>query len=208
MSSRSTGTLICGTVIVVAGAIAATATITPLRSGAYSTGAATAAEKEQKLGPFKRAQTNKHTEKLRGPLQVRIEGVDPKSILPGEVFSLQGTLASRQVLDQKAEFTWVLPAGVEHINGDLSGEFTVTPEQSAQLEITLRKVAEENVQIHLVSSSVRGGAAFSDTAQFNTNPLASAQLKEANSKVQKQNAEGPASAKVHSESKTRLKIFY
>jgi hypothetical protein len=169
MPSRRTGTLIFGCVVAVSISIVAI--------GAGSAGnhadrerAAAQAEKERKLGPFKTAPLFKHTEKLRGPLKVQIENLGT-SIGKGEVFRLRGNITTHHTLERQTEFTWVLPEGVELVSGQVSGTAWVTPDQPLALELIFKKSGDDemNAQIHLVTSSTRGGASFSDTAQFNTN---------------------------------------
>lgn len=125
-------------------------------------------KKEEKLGPFNVVSALKHTEKLRGPLSVKLEMLGPKPSAIGDVFVLRGTLVSREVLDS-ASYTWSVPAGVELVNGAVSGTLTsVGGDTPGVVELTFRKMSADNVQIHLMAIAVRGGSRFGDSAQYNT----------------------------------------
>src|ERR1035437_7279103 len=107
-------------------------------------------KKEEKLGPFNVASALKHTEKLRGPLSVKLEMLGPKPAAIGDVFVLRGTLVSREAL-QSANYTWSVPAGVELVNGTVSGTLTsIGGDRPGVVELTFRKVSADNVQIHLM----------------------------------------------------------
>jgi hypothetical protein len=120
--------------------------------------------KEQILGVGKPVTALRHTEKLHGPLNVRLELVGS----PGGVFVLRGILTSREAL-QDAEFQWSVPEGVTVVNGALTGTVaSVTPDQPGTVELTLQATTSGNKQIHLMAGVVRGGGRFSDSAQYNT----------------------------------------
>lgn len=109
-----------------------------------------------------------HTEKVHGPLQAAVEQVGPSASV-GETFVLRASvLASENLSD--VEYQWGIPKGVEVVNGALNGKLdSVTANQPAQLEITLRKLVASNQKIHFNAKSTPAvGYGFSDTAQFNT----------------------------------------
>jgi len=113
--------------------------------------------------------TIKHTEKLRGPLSVTVYVIGTKPTKAGDVFVLRGTIASRKTLEQTS-FTWSLPKSVELVNGATTGILTsINEQQPATIEITLRKLSDDNAQVHLMAQSTRGEIRFGDVAQYNTN---------------------------------------
>ena len=126
------------------------------------------AGKERILGPFKAAPGLRHTEKLRGPLSVALNSPSASAAV-GEVFVVLGTLTTRKDLKDGCDFTWSLPAGVELVGGELKGHVnSLSAGQATLIQLTLRKVAAGNVQIHLLAAATVGGMRFADSAQFNS----------------------------------------
>ncbi len=124
--------------------------------------------KERRLGGFLSKPTLRHTEKVRGPLDAKIELVGAKAEKIGDVFVLRGVVSSRSRIEN-ATFQWSVPAGVELINGAVSGELmVVSPDQPAFVELTLRKMKDDNAQVHLMAGAVNGKTTFGDSAQYNT----------------------------------------
>ena len=127
-----------------------------------------ALSKEQILGAGRMTSPLAHTEKLRGPLSVHLQLVGSKPTNPGDVFVLRGVISSRQELEG-ANFTWSIPEGLQVVNGMLNGTVaSLSPTQSGVVEVTLKHLGTENLQVHLMASSIRGGARFADSAQYNT----------------------------------------
>lgn len=125
-------------------------------------------EKERILGPFKVAPILRHTQKLHGPLSVRIDLASPTPAEIGEVFVLRGSVFSKEDL-QNVEFVWSVPPGLEVINGQLNGTLNlVSAAQARELEVTLRKTTTDNVQVHLMVNGSRNDIGFADSAQYNT----------------------------------------
>jgi hypothetical protein len=126
-----------------------------------------AMHKEEKLGLMEAPIGPRHTEKVRGPLSVKLEVMsgEPKV---GDTFVLRGTISSRRTLES-AGYQWSVPKGVEVVNGELTGTVAgVASEQPAYVELTLRKLTDDNQQVHLLAGSVMGNTSFGDSAQFNT----------------------------------------
>jgi hypothetical protein len=150
--------------------------------------------KEQKLGAYLTAPDIRHTEKLRGPLGVKLEITDAPPVAVGDVFVVRGTVSARENLDG-VDYSWSLPAGAQLIHGELRGRMQSLPaDQPAHLEVTLKRISPGNLQIHLLAGSSSRGGRFADSAQLNTDDTA-------NSAAAK-TAGGPAS-----ESKT-IKVFH
>jgi len=125
-------------------------------------------KKEQILGPLQVIPEIAHTEKLRGPLSVKLEMVGPRPQQVGDVFVIRGTLATRRDLNS-ASFTWTIPPGLEIVNGELSGTVqTLNADQPAHVELTLRKLTAENRQVHLMASSSLNNMRFGDSSLYNT----------------------------------------
>src|SRR4051812_17419029 len=66
--------------------------------------------KERMLGASRAAPRGKHTEKLRGPLAVRLEMMGSQQSAVGETFVVRGTVSTREPLDT-VDFAWSLPPG-------------------------------------------------------------------------------------------------
>lgn len=128
-----------------------------------------AIQKEEVLNSSYRAEPIMvHTEKMHGPLFVKIErvGAAPKAI--GDVFVIRATVSSQKSLSN-VDFSWSIPGEVELVTGVNSGRLdSITPQQPGVLEMTLRKLAAANAQVHLLVGTTQGEARFGDTAQFNT----------------------------------------
>ena len=109
-----------------------------------------------------------HTEKLHGPLFVTLNIADQAPQQIGDVFTLTGIISARKNLDS-IDYKWTLPAEVEVVKGELSGQMTnLTPQEPGQIHLTLRKVSGNNGQVHLVVGASLAGAHFADSAQYNT----------------------------------------
>jgi hypothetical protein len=125
-------------------------------------------KKELILGPLKAISEVAHTEKLRGPLSVRLELIGPKPVQVGDVFVMRGTLATRKDLNS-ANFTWTIPQGLELVNGELTGTVqALTADQPARIELTLRKLTPGNRQVHLMANSSLNEMRFGDSSLYNT----------------------------------------
>ncbi|MGE0527939.1 MAG: hypothetical protein AB7G93_21665 [Bdellovibrionales bacterium] len=110
----------------------------------------------------------KHTHKLRGPIQAVIELIGTRPERAGDVFTLRGLIRSAEGLSD-VDFKWSIPAGLEVINGQLEGRISVPgSDEAAKLEITLKKLVDENLQVHLIAGTNHGGARIADSAQYNT----------------------------------------
>lgn len=138
----------------------------PERRSPASFGAATY---EKNIGPFKSPSLLRHTEKLRGPLSVKLEMIGGTRVANvGEEFVLRGVVTSRSPLDATS-YSWSIPEGLEVVNGAINGVLTaISANEPAVVEVTLRKTVAENLQVHLMASSSRDGMNFGDAAQFNT----------------------------------------
>lgn len=110
----------------------------------------------------------RHTHKIRGPLVVDIELVGERPTQPGDVFVLKGLVTSESAINN-VEYKWVVPQGVEVINGQLNSTIAVMSEgKPFETQITLRQVSDMNVRVHLRARSATGTTRFGDTAQFNS----------------------------------------
>lgn len=119
-------------------------------------------EKERLLGPFLKPGLH-HTEKIRGPLNVAIELLHDD----GETVRLRGVITSRRALDE-VEFAWSLPVGVELISGELESTLRLARGEPYVVDLVVKKLSNNNQQIHFHAQSSAGGARFGDTAQYNT----------------------------------------
>lgn len=122
--------------------------------------------KEERLGPFKEAPALKHTEKAHGPIDVRLEYVGGLPAAVGDVFVVRGIVSARESL-QGVDFQWSLPDGVELVNGAKQGRLdSVSTDQPAAVELTLKKTAPGKFKIHLLAGVSHAGGRFADAAQL------------------------------------------
>ncbi len=109
----------------------------------------------------------RHTHKLRGPLKVNLDFSAQDMLQAGDVFTLSATLDSKESLNE-VHFEWIIPEGLEMISGEQNGSLRLEANESRSLEIVLRKIADENTQVHFKAISQKGAMTFSESAQFNT----------------------------------------
>lgn len=121
--------------------------------------------KQEKLGAFKTGDEIRHTQKLRGPLSVKLEMVGPTPQV-GDTFMVRATIGSRRALNS-AGYQWSLPSELELINGQLTGTVD-NVDASPTVELTLKKLSADNAQIHLMASAAQGDVRFGDSTVLNT----------------------------------------
>lgn len=117
--------------------------------------------------PIKRP-LHKHTEKIRGPLSVKLELTSASPSQVGDIFVLKGVVTADASI-QNIRFKWAIPAGVEIVSGAPNGTIAQLDANSPKmLEVTLKKVSDQNEQIHLQAEASISQTKFGDVAQFNT----------------------------------------
>lgn len=110
----------------------------------------------------------RHTQKIHGPLEAHIELIGAVPENSGDVFVLKGHVSSSKDL-RDVEFKWAIPAGLEVVNGTANGYISIlNADQPAAVQITLRTLASENYQVHLITAGVDGKVRFAESAQYNT----------------------------------------
>ncbi len=128
---------------------------------------AAAKSKKPPIPSPEKAPAHKHTHKLSGPLNSSIElvGTAPAA---GDIFVLKGVVVSASP-SENVEFKWLLPEGVELVNGEASGEIaSLTPDKPFEVQVTLRHVSDSNERVHLQVNGAAGTQKFGNTAQYNT----------------------------------------
>lgn len=113
------------------------------------------------------SRAHKHTEKLSGPLTTSIElvGSAPN---PGDIFVLKGSVLGSSSLED-VSFKWILPEGVELVNGEQTGTVgAVTEGKPFEVQVTLRQLSPKNEQIHLQVLASQGPQKFGHTSQYNS----------------------------------------
>lgn len=160
-----------------------------------------AATKKEALVPDSKALGLKYTQKIHGPLNATIEllGATPEKV--GDVYSLKGIVSSSEEL-RDVEFKWVLPPGLELVNGVASGTISILKaDQSSELQITVRNLKADNQQVHFILNGTSSGLHFAEIAQYNTllQPVLDASKKELLESTEKAVAE---------DNKKQLKIFH
>lgn len=124
-------------------------------------------KKEQILGEMK-GPVLKHTSKIRGPLESHIELLGAVPERAGDVFVLRGLVSSSKEL-RDVEFKWAIPAGLELVNGTVTGSISILrPGEPTEVQVTLRSLASENQQVHLLTAGADGAIKFAESAQYNT----------------------------------------
>lgn len=110
----------------------------------------------------------KHTKKLHGPLESKIELIGAIPEKAGDVFVLKGLVSSSEEL-RDVEFKWDIPAGLELVNGNVNGTISILQAGlPSEVQVTLRSKTGANEQVHLVAGGNDKGVRFADAAQFNT----------------------------------------
>ena len=127
----------------------------------------TLSKKELLLGEVK-TPLLRYTQKIHGPLESRIQLLGAIPEKAGDVFVLKGQVISSQSL-RDVEFKWSIPAGLEVVTGTSNGFISIlNADQPAEVQITLRTLASENYQVHLITAAANNGVRFAESAQFNT----------------------------------------
>lgn len=110
---------------------------------------------------------HKHTHKLSGPLTSSIEmiGTPPSA---GDIFVLKGVITATST-PGAVTYKWILPAGVELVNGELDGSVDgLNAGESREVQVTLRQLSSENEQVHLQVSGGSDVGRFATVSQHNT----------------------------------------
>ena len=115
--------------------------------------------------------SDRHTEKLRGPLRATVELIGSAPQKSGDVFILQGTVSSSEDLSN-ISFSWGLPEDVELINGVSGGVLTnVSADQPSSFVITLKANRAGVPRVNLLVRGEQGGARFANAAHFDAKNL-------------------------------------
>lgn len=110
----------------------------------------------------------RHTEKIHGPLAASIQLLGDRPAQPGDVFTLKATIQSMAPLTD-VDFTWSLPVGLQHVNGELRGRLNrIFPGQPVELQITVKTQTGEDHQVSLLTAATRNGTRFADSVQYST----------------------------------------
>lgn len=116
---------------------------------------------------FKPAPRYKHTDKVRGSIDVQLLSSEDKSYEVGDVFSLRAVVTAGPETHD-LEYEWNLPAGVELIAGVKTGALGAGAEEPIFVDISLRQLSDNNEQIHFILKAKEGVAQIGQSAQFNT----------------------------------------
>ncbi len=129
----------------------------------------------------------RHTQKLKGPLRVQILTDLSQPAEVGDVFELKAEVTSYQNLDQ-AKLTWQIPPGLEVVTGFKTTQLSnLKAHHPQEVSIFLRKLKDDNLQIHATLTSSLDSAEFADVAQFNTQHFQ--ELKDLEVTIQQKTAE-------------------
>lgn len=130
---------------------------------------ASLSKREMVLGERREvAALTRRSDKVRGPLTTSIAASHKLHPTAGESFVITGHIVSEQDLSQ-VKFKWAIPDGIELVNGEVSGVVqSLLANQPYKVSLTVKKLSNENRQIHFAANAERGGAAFGSSAQYNT----------------------------------------
>jgi hypothetical protein len=110
----------------------------------------------------------KRTFKLELPLDVRIEKEGDLEIEAGEPFVVEGVYSFHSKT-QKGDIEWVLPKGVQLLEGEkISSLENIPAHQERRSRVVLISHEEANQKIHFRVSLEAGSQKFSHITQFNT----------------------------------------
>lgn len=157
------------------------------------------AQKEQILGEFKRPSKFHYTEKIHGPVETKIELMGARPEQSGDVFVLRGTIVTSENLSD-VSYKWSIPAGVQLINGQVSGVIgSVSADHPIEVELTLKKISSQNEQVHLMAGGAEGKSHFAESAQYNT---------DIQEYLDADRAATKKALEAHSEDDRKLKVFH
>lgn len=125
--------------------------------------------KAKKESPMKKTHIKrfKHTSKLQAPFNVQIKS-EKEKIESGDTFELTGYIQSQQSMNQ-VKFKWVIPDGIEVINGEVEPIVSEIPvNQTIEFKLTLKSNAETNKIIHFMAESKTNESVFTNSSQFHT----------------------------------------
>ncbi|MBK7844014.1 MAG: hypothetical protein IPJ71_10000 [Bdellovibrionales bacterium] len=126
--------------------------------------------KDQILMPKNRALGVSHTNKVSGPLLVKMKRtVADESIVPGVPFTLDVEIFSEEDIEG-VNLKWSLPDEIVLVNGEIERtiDFSSGNGGVKQTSLTVTSTSEQNQQIHLFVSGQKNGTSFGTSIQFNT----------------------------------------
>lgn len=110
----------------------------------------------------------RRTHKTRGPISVEIQLIGNAPEKSGDVFVLKGVISSETQL-RGVDFQWLLPTGVEVVNGELSSVAqNINEGKPFETEITLRQMSSTNERIMLKARGKDSGMKFGDAAVYHS----------------------------------------
>ena len=125
-------------------------------------------KKLELLGAKNKLVKFKHTTKLSGPINLKLESDQGYTAIPGENFSLKAIIEVSQPL-QKVIVNWTFPEELELVSGAMETVlFNVDPETPQVIEVILNSPDIENRKVHVSAAAKSGATEFSSVAQFNT----------------------------------------
>lgn len=126
--------------------------------------------KDQILMPKNRVQGVRYTNKVSGPLLVKMKrAVADESIVPGVPFTLDVEISSEEDIEG-VNLKWSLPNEIVLVNGEIEKtiDFISGNGGVKQTSLTATSKSEQNQQIHLFVSGQKNGTSFGTSIQFNT----------------------------------------
>lgn len=113
---------------------------------------------------------SKHTEKLSGPMEVRIEleGTPPDEA--GDVYKLVGYVRTDQVFSN-ARIQWLIPSTAEWVSGTVREQVSLSPEKEFRTELTLKAKNSAPQRVQLRASASENRSRFAASGHYNNKPV-------------------------------------
>lgn len=109
-----------------------------------------------------------YTQKVRGPLQTRMEILGLAPTGAGDIFTLRATIETSESLEN-VEVRWSVPDGLEILKGPVSDNIRqLEPNKPVVYEISLKKLVPYNQRVHFAAISSLDGFRFASATQYNT----------------------------------------
>lgn len=126
--------------------------------------------KDQILKPISGVQGVNYTNKVSGPLLVKMKKtVADERIVLGAPFTLNVEIFSEEDIEG-VDLKWSLPNDIVLVSGEIEEKIDFISGNGGvkQTSLTLTSATEQNQQIHLFVSGQKNGTSFGTSIQFNT----------------------------------------
>jgi hypothetical protein len=115
------------------------------------------------------AVNDRHTEKVTGPIAVRIELDGAAPAKPGDVYKVVGIVKSSQAIE-KVEITWLLAGGTDLVSGKAKDTVSLEAEVEKRIEITVKAARPGAQRVNLRAAATVGSSRFAAGAHYTNRP--------------------------------------